>query len=397
VRVLFLFIGEPHHLFHSVPIAAELVRTAGMKIEIAVAGEEHHPYVSAFLQACPNLRGVSVKTLSASRWRKAGAATPFRRSQMRLPTLLSALPYLRGFDAIVVPERTTTVVRRLLGRTKLIFTPHGAGDRAILLDRRDALFDFVLVAGEKSERRLLEAGTIRPGAYAVPGYVKLDYLSRQNTAVPKSFDNKRPTVLYSPHFRLELSSWKRFGRAVIERFRTQDHFNLIVAPHIRLFNEASAHERLAWEELGEPGKIIVDTGSAKLIDMSYTREANVYLGDVSSQVYEFAATPRPCVFLNSHDVSWSGNPDYAFWNMGEVVTDLDSILPAIHRAAEEHVHYKARQCAAIASSFGEVRGAAGRSAEAIALYLQGQAMADERQPRLRPPETSRVLGAAAYK
>jgi hypothetical protein len=385
VRILFLFIGEPHHLSHSVPIAAELARMGGVEVEIAVAGNEHHPYMREFERACPSLSQVKVRTLTASRWRRAFTATPFGRSQMRVPTLLSALPYLRSFDAIVVPERTTTLVRRLIGRTKLIFTPHGAGDRAIMLDPRDALFDFVLVAGEKSERRLLDAGTIRPGAYAVTGYVKLDYLSRHGAQPSRSFANDRPTVLYAPHFRMDLSSWKSFGRTVIEQFRAQDRFNLIVAPHIRIFNEASTSERLEWEQLGETGKIIIDLGSAKLTDMSYTREADIYLGDVSSQVYEFVATPRPCVFLNAHGVAWSGDPDYAFWTMGEVVSEAAAIMPAIQRAKDQHVVYKDSQLVGIASSFGEVQGAAARSATAIMRYLQGQVTTDYHGSRATAP------------
>src|SRR3546814_10881216 len=44
----------------------------------------------------------------------------------RLPMLIDALPFLRQFDAIVVPERTTTAIRHFLSQgTRLIFTPHG--------------------------------------------------------------------------------------------------------------------------------------------------------------------------------------------------------------------------------------------------------------------------------
>ena len=37
-----------------------------------------------------------------------------------------------------------------------------------------------------------------------------------------------------------------------------------------------------------------DPGSPASTDMTYTRAADIYLGDVSSQVYEFIAEPRPC-------------------------------------------------------------------------------------------------------
>ena len=38
--------------------------------------------------------------------------------------------------------------------------------------------------------------------------------------------------------------------------------------------------------------------------MAYTQRADIYLGDVSSQVYEFLLNPRPCVFLNPRRFDW---------------------------------------------------------------------------------------------
>ena len=55
-------------------------------------------------------------------------------------------------------------------------------DRAITFDARDRHFHFALVAGEKSEQRMLDAGTIRPGHYAVNGYVKMDLMRRLQTS-----------------------------------------------------------------------------------------------------------------------------------------------------------------------------------------------------------------------
>ena len=35
-----------------------------------------------------------------------------------------------------------------------------------------------------------------------------------------------------------------------------------------------------------------------------------YLGDVSSQVYEFMLEPRPCIQLNDHYADWQGDTNY---------------------------------------------------------------------------------------
>ncbi len=372
VRLLFLFVGEPHQLFHALPLAAELSAIRpDVHLEVAVASEAHRPMVEQVLAAYPGFKP-PVRRLVPPR-AEHGLRRVGIRGQLRIPTLLAALPYLRSFDAIVVPERTTTIIRHLLGRTKLIFTPHGAGDRAIMLDPRDRHFDFVLVAGEKSERRLLDAGTIRPGAYAVNGYVKMDFMARLAAQRPRLFDNDGPTVLYAPHFRPSLSSWERLGRHVIAAFAGQDRYNLVVAPHVRLFHGASAKAKRAFEQLAVPGKIIVDLGSDRLVDMTYTSAADIYLGDVSSQVYEFLARPKPCVFLNAHRVAWRDDPDYRFWTLGDVVEDSDAVLPAIDAAPSRHGLYAGLQRCALAESVGgDPVGAARRGAEAIAGFLQGR-------------------------
>ncbi len=376
MRTLFLFIGEPHQIFHALPIAAEMA-AEGQDIEVAVASTDHLRMVDQVALAYPGFtpRVTLLGQKGIARWlRRSGL---FRHP--RLPILLDALPFLRQFDAIVVPERTTTAIRHFLPRkTQLIFTPHGAGDRAIMLDPRDRHFDFVLVAGEKSEQRLLDAGTIKPDCYAVNGYVKLDLMPRLQAAREPLFANDRQTVLYAPHFRRELSSWDRFGNDIIKWFAAQDRYNLVVAPHVRLFAEASDAERDAVTALAVPGKILIDLESDRLFDMSYTSGADLYLGDVSSQVYEFLATPRPSIFLNAHGVDWAGDPDYLFWTLGDVVDDLAQLPDALDRATERHALYVDAQRERLAESIGgDPAGAARRGAQAIVRFLAKAALQDK--------------------
>src|SRR3546814_16149048 len=103
---------------------------------------------------------------------------------------------------------------------------------------------------------------------------------------------------------------------------------LVVAPHVRLFAEASDAERAAVAKLAVPGKVMIDLASDRLFDMSYTSGADIYLGDVSSQVYEFLATHRPVLFLDAHVVDWEGDPDYLFGALADVVSDIAKSHPA---------------------------------------------------------------------
>ena len=123
---------------------------------------------------------------------------------------------------------------------------------------------------------------------------------------------------------------------------------------------------------------MIDLESDRLFDMSYTSGADIYLGDVSSQVYEFLATPRPCLFLNAHGADWTGDPDYLFWTLGDVVDDLAQLPDALDRAAERHATYVDAQRERLAESIGgDPAGAARRGAQAIARFLAKGALQDK--------------------
>ena len=70
--------------------------------------------------------------------------------------------------------------------------------------------------------------------------------------------------------------------------------------------------------------------------MAYTQRADLYLGDVSSQVYEFLRKPRPCVFLNSHRFAWAGDPNFGHWRAGPVIEDVADLGAAMSRSRQEH-------------------------------------------------------------
>lgn len=70
--------------------------------------------------------------------------------------------------------------------------------------------------------------------------------------------------------------------------------------------------------------------------MEYLNRADIYLGDASSQIYEFLIQPRPCLFFNSHGTEWAGNPNYAHWNAGRVVGSVDQLEDGLRTALDEH-------------------------------------------------------------
>ena len=66
-------------------------------------------------------------------------------------------------------------------------------------------------------------------------------------------------------------------------------------------------------------KIRVDLGSPASTDMRYTLPSDVYLGDASSQVYEFLIKPRHCIFrsLLAQSIVWHRDSDARQTRRGE--------------------------------------------------------------------------------
>jgi hypothetical protein len=370
-RIAFLFVGGPHQVFHSAPIAAELALRFGDEADVAcfaVSAVEQRS-VRKILAAL-GAPDVPVDLLDRPIWLRALDAFATPALSLKVPVLFANRKRLDAFDALVTTERTSTVLRRFgLTHPHLIHIPHGAGDRAKGFERRIRAFDYVIVGGEKDRARMIAEGLVTPDGCAASGYVKLDYLRRAAPPEPL-FDNGRPTVLYNPHFDAALSSWPRFGPEIVRAFARQDRFNLVVAPHVRLFAGASDAERAAFEALGVPDKIIVDAGSDRSIDMTYTRVADIYLGDVSSQVYEFLADPRPCVFVDAAGQrDWRQDPDFAFWHLGEVMRGSADPVAAITRALARHPALRIRQQRAVTRALGRPDGAAARAARLALAFL----------------------------
>jgi hypothetical protein len=109
--------------------------------------------------------------------------------------------------------------------------------------------------------------------------------------------------------------------------------------------------------------------------MSYTNRGDIYLGDVSSQVYEFLRVPRPCLFLNSHGVDWRGDPNYLHWQAGPVLDNADDLLAKIDAAVASHPDYAPTQQTLIDATFSlSDRPSAERAADAITAFLEGAAL-----------------------
>lgn len=381
IRIGFLYNHEElHQVAHTAPIISRLQGLAPqIDVEVLTSSDSQTEAVISHLDpqvTLPPIRRMNAGRLVKAAEKATGGIVPLGR----IGGLAANRDLLGSYDALVVPETTTTLLKTRFGmqRPRLIFCPHGAGDRSISVSPDIAHFDYVLLPGDKTRERMMAGGVIRAEDHAVVGYPKFD--APHLAARTKFFDNDRPTVLYNPHFDPLLSSWHDFGLQVLEYFAAQDTYNLIFAPHVMLFQRrvlaSVEHRKLRFRQeiparyRGLP-HIRIDTGSERSVDMSYTRNADLYLGDVSSQVYEFIQHPRPAIFINSHDAKWRDDPSYAFWHFGQVITDVNQLPAALHQAFPLGEEYRQRQAAAFEQTFSidPAKPSASRAADAIAAYL----------------------------
>lgn len=324
VDVAFLFNAQDHQILHALPVACELSRLHPEIATTVVARTE------AQIALCRRLADFYPgHRLAFQRLRSPWPAPPGYGAGPKALALWSNRALLGGYDALVVPERTTLMLKRMGARApKFIHLAHGAGGADRPGDKRLRAFDLLLMPNERRLRDIEAAGNARPGRAAVIGGVKMDLVRRVAADRPRLFPNDRPTVLYNPHHRAGTTSWTAVGRAVLDHFAAGRDYNLVFAPHVRLFDPPRRH-RAAFRRYEGLEHLRIDLGSTASIDMTYTMGADVYLGDVSSQVLEFVAHPRPCVFLNPRRIEWRRDPDFVNWRLGPVVESVEAMAATL--------------------------------------------------------------------
>ncbi|OYW84203.1 MAG: hypothetical protein B7Z22_11125 [Hyphomonas sp. 32-62-5] len=159
---------------------------------------------------------------------------------------------------------------------------------------------------------------------------------------------------------------------MVEAFAKMPDFNFIIAPHLRLRGKG----RRLFDQLSTSAQapnLRFDGGSIHSINMDYTRTADIYVGDVSSQVYEFLQTPKPCVFLNAHDANWRDSPFYRHWAFGEVAGSAEEALLLISSAKADHQKFAPRQTAGFAAAINAGSGSASARAATLIRDFLGRA------------------------
>jgi hypothetical protein len=379
-KICFLFNhDQTHQIAHSLPIALQMAKSGVADVTLAVTSilveAEIRRLSGAGLAGMKIVRLQAKSTVSQMLVRAFDSLVPARK----LLVYRDNLDFFRQFDALIVSEKSSLILKSRYGLEdiKFIHTRHGAGDRAIGFNAQSAQFDLILVSGEKIRDRLVCDAGVPPEKIRITGYAKFDIIApEQKPLFPLS---DRRTILYNPHPSPHLSSWFKFGANVLEQFYQSDRYNLIFAPHVMLFARpwtvtidrlSIASAKIPPARYNDAPHMLMDLGSPACTDMTYTNAADMYLGDVSSQVYEFLNRPRPCLFLDAHDTPWQGNPNYRHWTTGPVKTDANDIIGAVDAAFASQASYRDAQRAVLEDSFSvTAEPASVRAAAAIIEYL----------------------------
>lgn len=372
-RIAFIAFHDASHAYHYGPVLFELGALPGARVDV-YCDDALEPLLRGIGQRYPPSERVRFLRLPWTLGARARALVRGDRTSRVLPW--AHLPRLaREYDAIVVPcnylrRRLKQVARTapVGARAAFVFVPHGGRAGA---DPFAEGTDFALALGTLMQQGFEEEG--RPSREV--GYPKLD-LSRP--PADPLFDTKRPTVLYNPHWRVA-TSWPPWGERVLEWFAAQRDYNLVFAPHVNLFERRADRGVLSRFE-GLPN-VHVDVDGPRLLDLTYASVADLYLGDSSSQLFEVLALGRrPCVFLDPYGISLGASPDEKAarlgthglgpllegWRCGEVVTRLEELPDALHRAFAAPAAFREAQDAAVARQFVLTDVPSGRrGAEAI--------------------------------
>jgi anti-sigma factor RsiW len=364
-RVAFLFFGELFLIPHLLPIAVALSRQEDApEITLFVITSAHEEIIA---EALDGLGITTIRIRRAHGFRRLPAGT---RETPHLPwkprILTRNAPAIMGNDVVVVAERTSLWMPRI-ARGKgpaFIYNEHGAGPHANFASPRNRAASRIMMPGDGMAERFRACGN-EDVAVSVVGYIKRDFIREiSGSGRLPLFPEDRPTVVYVPHWLRPKSSWWDMGEQVLDYFAASDRYNLIVAPHIRLPEFVPDFEARVARFRDCPN-IHIDATSFRLIDQSYINNADIYLGDGSSQVLEFAERPRPVLFLNPQGHDWANDPRFSHWAMGEVVRDIAGMDAALAGAADRHPAFEPVQRAYVARMMGTEEGHASTKAAQV--------------------------------
>lgn len=363
MRIGFIYFHHIHHALHSLPIAFEL-SSLGFNVDLLITSNSILKVINDIKHLYPNQK-CNITFLKGSMFYRYAN---FRKKKYPRPRIMMEkyASDLNNYDILV---GTSFETHRLLDNIKIkypkyVLAFHGIGVRDYGFPSSLKKYDLLLLPGRSMVQHLRKAKLVKDGNWEVIGYPKFDFAIRIKEQINPLFTNQKPTVIYNPHWNRKVSSWYDWGKNILDYFSNSTKYNLIFAPHILIKEWKQRWLRL--QKYKDCPNIHIDLSSQRLIDMTYTISANAYLGDVSSQVFEFLYKPRPCLFLNNKKLVKKKDRDFPQWSFGKTITDISEFSNSLEDMFLDHSKYVVSQEKFIQNNFDRIENPAGmRGAKAI--------------------------------
>lgn len=333
-KLCFLYLDEPHNIFHSISIAQELSLHNEYQIDI-LCTERNRKFIEQNFDST-FLRNIKVKTLRPH-WHFSIPHYLEIKLQFRKSIFLKYRNALKEYDAFICCLYNDHILKNRLGNKwngQLIFAGHGiANNTNYSYNSEIKNFDLILVAGNKEQAARLEMGHINEQNHQLIGYVKYDLCKTLRHIRPFSATDK--VVLYNPHWRNDLTSFHKYGEQILDFFLRTKTYKLVFAPHSLLLVR-NRNLKNSFKKYANSENIIIDYSSSNLSDMTYTKSADLFLGDVSSQALEFLLhKKRPCLFLKNDSPSLTIESIHS-WQAGKVIEGKLDLEKELEHAFSSH-------------------------------------------------------------
>ena len=364
----FFLISHKAHVHHTVPVACEVSMDSRFSVTIFVSTQKIKEIVKSIFLLYPGHK-CTILFLKTSKFYTITRAIKGRLYPGLNSILKFNLEELFTYDALITPHPYLSIVldRDKEKKLKYILLTHGSGDSPISYDVEKSRYDLLLLGGREVCETAIANGLGNADKIKLVGYAKFDIVKRRDKENKVLFKNDKPVIVYAPSYLKNYSSWYKWGEQILDYFSRQDKYNLIFAPHVKVFQSKSS-EKLE-KKYADFNNILIDTGSDSLIDMTYTQNSDLFMGDVSSQGYEFLYHPRPCVFLNPYHLDWK-KEKILMWQLGEIVDDISQLDSKLDMAFANHAQYAEKQKEAFVNRFSLTDIPSGkRAAEEIIKFL----------------------------
>jgi len=320
--VYFLFINGSHHVHHLIGPALTFASIQNQFKTIIISGNPNNTAIikdfhKSFKNANFELIEVPLPFRYKFNWYKKNKSYP--PIYDRFDKIVSLMR--NAFAVVTTGHQIPKLLKKYGIESPLLFyLYHGIGTRAYGFEPSQGQFDYLLLPGRYYKDRLINEGVCKKEQLVLVGHPKFDYLNDSNPKYKKLFKNNNPIFYYNPHWQLEISSFIKWREIILDFFKKNIQYNLIFAPHPLIKHKAYKNNYNINHNLNEVDNILIDFDSKKLIDGTYIKNADVYIGDVSSMsVYWVIKRPRPCIFINAHGVNWENDESYHMWKYGTVI------------------------------------------------------------------------------